>query len=311
MSATRTIWKMSDFEDANRRTKYQQALSAKLENWRSTCNPLLLHPGTEAQMNSNVLDISYHLLVETIQNGLAETIAVKTVGPDQRSYWDASLQELIEQRTKAYREAKEKYINGDAAFAEYERKYVDLRQKVHAHASRKKAACHQRLLENLDTQFITDRRHFFREIVRLRKQNCTTISPQSMRSADGPNDITSDPNTIKQLLFDYHSSLGQHNPDDPRFDKAFCQRIETELSSVSLTKIGPAFCEQDMSTDEIKAALNKLENNKAARMDCVQNEALKYGGDSLPESLQTLFNFILKYRGKPHDLAKRHDPFNF
>jgi hypothetical protein len=111
---------------------------------------------------------------------------------------------------------------------------------------------------------------------------------------DGPNDITSDPNTIKQLLFDYHSSLGQHNSDDPRFDKAFCQRIETELSSVSPTEIGPAFCEQDMSTEEIKAALNKLENNKAAGMDCVQNEALKYGGDSLLESLQTLFNFILK-----------------
>jgi hypothetical protein len=130
----------------------------------------LLNPGTEAQMNSNVLDISYHLLVETIQNTLAETISVKSVGPDQRSYWEASLQQLIEQRTKAYREAKEKYMNGAAAFAEYERKYVDLRQKVHVHASRKKAACHQRLLENLDTQFITDRRHFFREIVRLRSK---------------------------------------------------------------------------------------------------------------------------------------------
>jgi hypothetical protein len=187
---------MTDFEDANTRRKYQQALSANLKNWRSTCNPLLLHPGTEAQMNSNVLDISYHLLVETIQTSLAETISVKTVDPDQRSYWDASLQELIEQQTKAYREAKEKYINGDAAIAEYERKYVDLRQKVHAHASRRKAACHQRLLENFNTQFITDRRHFFKEIVRLRKKNFTTISLQSMRSPDGLNDITSDPNTI-------------------------------------------------------------------------------------------------------------------
>jgi hypothetical protein len=96
------------------------------------------------------------------------------------------------------------------------------------------------------------------------------------------------------LIFDYYSSLGQHNPDDPRFDKAFCQRIETELSSVSPTEIGPAFCELDMSIKEIKAALNKLENNKAAGMDCVQNEALKNGGDSLLASLQSLFKFILK-----------------
>jgi hypothetical protein len=58
--------------------------------------------------------------------------------------------------------------------------------------------------------------------------------------------------------------------------------------------IGPAFCEQQMSTEEIKAALNKLENNKAAGMDCIQNEALKHGADPLLESLQTLFNFILK-----------------
>jgi hypothetical protein len=115
-----------------------------------------------------------------------------------------------------------------------------------------------------------------------------------MHSPDGPNDITSDPNTIKQLLFDYHSSLGQHNPDDPRFDKAFCQTIETELSSVFPTEIGPAFCEQEMSTEEIKAALNKLENNKAAGLNCVQNEALRHEGDPLSESLQTMFNFILK-----------------
>jgi hypothetical protein len=101
------------------------------------------------------------------------------------------------------------------------------------------------------------------------------------------------------LLFDYHSSLGQHNPDDPRFDKAFCQRIETELSSVSPTEIGLAFCEQEMSTEEIKAALNKPENNKAAGMDCVQNEAPKHGGDPLLESLQTQFNFILKTRVSP------------
>jgi hypothetical protein len=111
---------------------------------------------------------------------------------------------------------------------------------------------------------------------------------------DGPNDITSDPNTIEQFLFNYHSSLGQYNPDDARFDKAFCKRIETELLSVSPTKIGPAFCEQEMSTKEIKAALNKLEDNKAAGMDCIQNEALKHGGDPLLESLQTLFNFIHK-----------------
>jgi hypothetical protein len=117
MSPTRTIWRMSDFEDADKCRKYKQALSANLKNWRSTCNPLLLHPGTEVQMNSNVLDISYHLLVETIQTSLAETISVKTVGPDQHLYWDGSLQELIEQQTKAYREAKEKYINDNAAFA--------------------------------------------------------------------------------------------------------------------------------------------------------------------------------------------------
>jgi hypothetical protein len=91
MSATRTIWRMSDFEDAKIHTKYQQTLSAKLENWKSTCDPLLLRPGTEAQINSNVLDISYHLLVETIQNSLAETISVKTVGPDQRSYMIGTL----------------------------------------------------------------------------------------------------------------------------------------------------------------------------------------------------------------------------
>jgi hypothetical protein len=44
-----------------------------------------------------------------------------------------------------------------------------------------------------------------------------------------------------------------------------------------------------MSTEEIKAALNTLETNKAAEMDCVQNEALKHEDDSLLESLQTLF----------------------
>jgi hypothetical protein len=51
------------------------------------------------------LDIYYYTLVDSIPKSLASTISMKTVGPNNRPYWDLELREMVKLRGAAYTEA--------------------------------------------------------------------------------------------------------------------------------------------------------------------------------------------------------------
>jgi hypothetical protein len=70
--------------------------------------------------------------------------------------------------------------------------------------------------------------------------------------------------------------------------------IENEVTAVPLSKVGPEFCEMDITNDEVLESLKKLENNKAPGLDGILNEALKRGGNPMISALAPLFNLILR-----------------
>jgi hypothetical protein len=168
---------------------------------------------------------------------------------------------------------------------------------VHALASRKKDERYQHLLTNIDTLFINDRRHFFREIVKLQKNTSDATQMHALQApitAEAPGTVTSNPNDIKQILYEFHSGLGHHNRLDRRFDTNHMTSIENEFDAVPISEVGPEFCEMDITNDEVLGSLTKLENNKAPGLDGILNEALKRGGDPMISALASLFNLILR-----------------
>ena len=298
----RTIWLVSELEHPEKRLAYQEALQLSLADWKASCNPLFnnllgLNPPPNTKVVAAALDASYLLLTESIQKSLANTVSTKVVRPESRSYWDDDLQDLVKKRSAAYRLAKEHGQLGlDQPFAVYWNRYTELRKEVHKLASARKEAKYQSLLDGLETSFSNDRKHFFREISKLRKKHTTPNSLLALRHTTPNSDvlITSEPDEIKQILFDFHSSLGRHDPNDSRFDRTHLDQVQSAVATVSDSEVGGVFCEIRITLLEIETALRSLENNKAPGLDSILNESLKYGGDMLVEALQVLFNFILK-----------------
>jgi hypothetical protein len=186
---------------------------------------------------------------------------------------------------------------------------------AHSCASRKKNKRYQHLLTNIDTLFINDWRHFFRKIVKLRKNTSDATQMHALRvpiTVEAPGTVTSNPNDKKQLLYEFHSGLGRHNRLDRRFDTNHMTAIENEVNAVPLSEVGPEYCEMDITYDEVLASLTKLEYNKAPGLDGILNEALKRGGDPMISAQACfLIQFHSTLRHKSLNLATSYDSTNF
>jgi hypothetical protein len=211
----RKAWNIIELEDPVKQKAFQAALHSNLAARHADCPHVLEILNTAHQDISTMakqqaaFDIYYHTLVDSIQKSLASTISMKTVGPNNRPYWDLELRELVTLRGAAYTEARDSKIHSPTEFPAYWAMYIALRQQVHALASRKKDQSYQHLLSNIDTLFINDQRYFFREIVKLQKSTSDATQLHALRASatdDAPGMVTSNPNDIKK--YSTHFTLG-------------------------------------------------------------------------------------------------------
>jgi hypothetical protein len=241
----------------------------------------------------------YSLLTNHTSKAVSATIPSKIVGPDSRSWWDEELQELVNTRSEAY-VALRNYSHNlgtcplvpDETYNVLWNKYVQLRRQVHSLASVKKNQQWQTLLSKLETDFVSDRNHFYSEIVRIRRKKSSSTALISLR--DGQNLVTDDPNKVKKMLFDLHSNWGKEEPDTANFDRLHYFSITSVIAAISNTETGPAFCEQKISIEEIRAAIDEAQNNKVVGLDQIANEPLKYAAKHVANALHTLFNILLQ-----------------
>jgi hypothetical protein len=187
-NTVRQTWNITELEDPANQKAFQATLLSNLAASHADCPHVLetlnsAHPdiNTTARQQA-ALDIYYHTFVESTQKSLASTVSVKMVGPNNRPYWDLELRELVKLRGVAYAEAQNSEIHSPTKFPAYWAKYISERQQVHALASRKKDERYQHLLTNIDTLFINDRRHFFREIVKLQKNTSGATQMHALRT---------------------------------------------------------------------------------------------------------------------------------
>ena len=78
------------------------------------------------------------------------------------------------------------------------------------------------------------------------------------------------------------------------FDSMYKDRVENDIISIS------SICEDDpkpialIATDEVKRAIGKLKNNKAADTIGLTSEHLKHGGHTLVRFLTEMINYIIQ-----------------
>jgi hypothetical protein len=272
-NTVRQTWNITELEDSANQKAFQATFRSNFAASHANCpyvlenDPKLRTPGHRynGQTTSRIGHLLPHICGKHPKEPSLYTISVKTVGPNNRPYWDLELRELVKLRGAAYAEARNSEVHSPNEFPAYWAKYISLRQQVHALASRKKDERYQHLLTKIDTLFINDRRHFFHEIVKLRKDTSDATQMHALRAptiAEAPVTVTSNPNDIKQILYEFHSGLGHHNRLDRRFDTNHMTSVENEVNAVPLSEVGPEFCEMDIINDEVLESLTKVETTK-------------------------------------------------
>jgi hypothetical protein len=138
-------------------------------------------------------------------------------------------------------------IDGQVPDATYKllwNKYVRLRQRSHTLASSKRNQQYQNMHSYLETDYILDCQHFFKEILKIRRkkmpnhQITTLHDPHSTQA-------TSQPDEVKQILFELHSSLGKEDPNTDKFDQLHYHTITSIIAAISPTEVVPNFCDED------------------------------------------------------------------
>jgi hypothetical protein len=104
-----------------------------------------------------------------------------------------------------------------------------------------------------------------------------------------PGSITSDPEEIKKILFEFQSKLCAEPTSYVGFDPNFFAQTENIVSSIPKDEIGMPSSEQPPSISEVTDAIRSLVNHEASGLDMLFNECLKAGGDPLSASLTSLF----------------------
>ena len=267
----------------------------------------------------------------SVQSALCAAVPVLSIGPRSKSWWDPTLQSLLDKRADAYAALavhcnafKQNHVpdlTADLVWQDLWNTYAHLRRQAHDLVQSNKARKWAGLLSKLHTEFDTDKRHFFATVQRLRSSrsssSATIASLQVPSNSSLPSSgrVTSDPEEMKKILFEHHARLCQNPPPNPAFDASFEEETLAYVQSISTSEVGPPFCEQPPALAEVTAALKSAANHKASGLDTLFNESLKAGGALLSSSLTQLFCSFWQLEATPaiwshaliHLIPKGHD----
>lgn len=120
--------------------------------------------------------------------------------------------------------------------------------------------------------------------------------------------ITSDRNVMNSAIKHYWNTLGKMNRElNNCNDEYIHSRVNNiRRGNVIGTDQQPSSLLDDMqiSADDVRDAISRAKNNKSPGIDCISNELLKNGGDSLIKSLTCIFNKFLSSEETPVDWNK-------
>jgi hypothetical protein len=333
----RLCWKKDALSDPAIAARYNYFLTPALSSWQTAFASLISKQDFLLTLSIRerqiLIDGAYASWNFIVHDALCRSVPVKSVGQRSRDWWDPDLQVLIDRRTAAHASltnycrnlpsANEgELLSSDPVWQELWSTYAELRQQAHNLIQSNKAKKWQHLISKLESEFESDKCFFFATIQRIRSAQTgkkassipsLLVPPNS--SVPNPGSLTSDPQEIKQILFEFQSGLCKASSDYEGFDPMFFADTLQTVSGYPSSEVGPGFCERAPTITEVNTAVDTLCNYKAAGLDLLFNECLKAGNLAMRESLTSLFTGLWKLECSPsiwaratiHLIPKGHD----
>jgi hypothetical protein len=204
-------------------------LTPGLSTWHNALSDLLQSsPDFLASLNLGarqvLTDGMYASWSFLVHDALCHAVPVKAVGRRSKEWWDPDLQKLLDKRRAAHASLTA-YCNtmqyntlepfsADSPWQELWSTYAQLRKEAHVLIQSNKADKWQNLVAKLESEFDTDKRFFFATIQRIcsarsgkKASSIPSLQVPLTSAVPNPGSVTSDPEEIKQILFEFQSGL--------------------------------------------------------------------------------------------------------
>jgi hypothetical protein len=211
----------------------------------------------------------------------------------------AKLDRYLNERKKRKEEGKDENDDSDGTLGALFIEYVSYRRQVVKEIRKKrryKASIEYKQLESLGQRF-----QFWNKIRKTKqKTKKKDRIPILIDKCDGSG-LTSTVDESLEEWKKHFESIGKQNPDDPRFDNDYCKKVEKEVNDELITNgdipsrhdDGMNRGQEGMITRrEVRKAIMKSENKKAAGPDNMKAELIKAAGRPMVLAMRYLFQNI-------------------
>lgn len=246
---------------------------------------LLLH---NSNINFSNLEQSVDIIVECILQASNETLRKIEFKPYLKPYWSPELKEL-HRKMRFYRScwlAEGKNKDNSTAFQSYKRSKREFRRTLR----RRHRRFEREEFEKIDNLLEIDQNTFWKYVNAKRKSKQNTPGKEivfNQKPVTKPDDLV-------QGWADFFKSLFSET-ENASYDIDFKHFVETSLRA-RLSEVhneNSSLLHSKVTREELTASLLQLPNGKAAGIDNITYEHLKYGGEILIKCLLTLYQNIL------------------
>jgi len=235
--------------------------------------------------------------VKRMETALEASVGSRTVSNKfSRSWFSADVKKAIQERRKAYEAYRNSGLIGDWNH------FCSLRKAARTLVRSRQKEEWDKLIHQLEETHKKDARLHWSLIKRITARS-RSPKASAIRQADGTLTVTDAER--RNAWGEYLGSLGRPTAS-PLFDVSFEQEIRDKVREFEVLSHIEEHSElvEDFSPEEWNVALASLKNGKAAGLDGIRNEALKYSGDNFRSWGLQLFNWIQRTETIPPTWGK-------
>jgi hypothetical protein len=234
-------------------------------------------------------------LIQRVKRAAESSLGSKTVHKRyQRPWFDKEVKAAITKRRALY----QRWGSEPSMYPDY----VEAMHAVRALVKRKKAEYKGSLVSKLCESYGADMRAYWK-LSQLYTPKSTKVNEAPLRRADGT--MATFDEDKGEVWAGFREDLGQP-PQDPFFDEDFFNEVNSSMKDLAKKShaSAPSPLDAPFVGEEVRRALHKLKLHKAAGLDAVKNELLKFGGEAMADTLLALFNWLRVTESFPRDWGK-------
>ena len=262
-----------------------------LQTYKLELSNLLSSASCQTDLDPTVrLEQTYSHIVNVITSVTDSVLPKTKFRPYLKPYWDTSLKDLH----ASMRENRRKWIKDGRPRGNMHQSY-----RLYKTAKCLFRAHHRRCAEKFQTELNIeidqaaelDSALFWKKVNSRRNNFCTNAGSE-IKFGDN---VCRDPESIVSGWGVYFRDL-YSDTERPHYDQRFKQEVETKVQNIKSEIASdrnsiPTY----ISTDDVRKAVKTLKKKKACGQDCVYNEHLIHGGDTLYEHLAKFYTDMFNY----------------